>query len=172
VELIEDINQFSDELSTLAPEWFLQTEGGALQRQNFGEDLELRLLARYYRMRLLPMVRVRSYHDLDLTQVSELALHNRVDGFTFLVERMPEPEWLSKAEEMVTESGITLHFVLLDPNTETATVRELSGTVGIFSGPRRITTLPLVDTGDEEELTFSTEDPDMVILMSKGVQAP
>lgn len=170
--LIEEITRLSDELSTLAPEWFLQTEQGELKRQNLGEDLEIRLLARYYRMRLLPMVRMRSYRSLDLNRVSELALHNRVDGFTFLVDRMPEPEWLEEAEDMVTASGITLHFVVLDRHTGKATARELCGSVGIFSGPGRISTLPMVDTGDGEALTFSNEDPDMVILMSKGVETP
>lgn len=170
--LVEEISRLAGELSTLAPEWFQQTEEGELRRMEFGEVLELRLLARYYRMRLLPLARLRSYRDLNLDRVSEVALQNRVDGFTFLVERMPDPEWLQEAEEMVTASGITLHFVLMDTRTGKAAFRELCGTVGIFSGPRRITTLPLLDTGDPGAFSFSDQDPDMVLFMSKGVNRP
>jgi tetratricopeptide (TPR) repeat protein len=171
-DLIEEINQLSGDLSTLAPEWFLQTDQGELMRQEFANDLELRLLARYHRMRLLPMVRLSSYRTLKLEQLAEVTLRNRVDGFTFLVERMPDPAWLEEAEAMVTDAGITLHFVLLDSRTQLTTFREVCGTLGIFSGPRRILTFPLRISGESGAFDFSIEDPDMVIYMTKGVKTP
>src|SRR5690606_18936040 len=114
-------------------------------RLKFKEDQELRLMSRYYRMRLLPMLRIRSYRALDLNQLGEIALRERVDGFTLIVERMPEPDWLASAQALVMDSGITLHFVLLDPQTGKASFRELCANVGVFPGPRRVQTLSLVN---------------------------
>jgi tetratricopeptide (TPR) repeat protein len=152
-------------LSTLAPEWFSQGEQGDLRRLDVSEDLELRLLARYYRMRLLPLVRVRSYRVLDLKELSRRALEEKLDGFTLLVDRLPDPQWLADAEALVIQSGLTLHFVMTDRRTGKASFRELCGSVGIFPGPRRIRTLPLETVGKDWSPDFKDADPNLVLLL-------
>jgi len=170
--LTQKLNRFALELSSLAPEWYQQSDRGDIIPLRFAEDQELRLLARYYRMRLLPMLRVRSYRALDIKQVADIALKDRIDGFTLLVDRMPEPEWLKRAEDVVTDSGITLHFILLDPRTGKASFRELCGTVGLFSGPRRVKTLPLVIEKGTGALRYTDEDPNTVIYIDEMQSTP
>lgn len=166
------LNNIALELSGLAPEWYTQNEQGQLTRLNFSEDREIRLLARYYRMRLLPMLRVRSYRALDLDALSRLALNDRVDGFTLLVERMPEPDWLANAEELVTRTGISLHFILLDAQTGKASFRELCGTVGTFPGPRQIKMLDLKVGPLGGEGMFSDAGPHTILYIDEVLSTP
>ena len=170
--LFDTLNKIAVNLSTLAPEWYVQDERGGVRKSLSGEGQELRLMARYYRLRLLPLLRVRSYRALDLKEVADTALRDRVDGFTLLVDRMPEPEWLDMAENMVTDSGITLHIVLLDRRTGKASFRELCATVGIFSGPRRVKTLPLVYTSPGVDTVFSEYGDDRILFFSKPPVIP
>ncbi len=163
--LSERFTSVASELSTLAPEWYTQDDRGDLSRLVFEEDEELRLMSRYYRMRLLPMLRVRSYRALDLSELGKVALEQRVDGFTLLVERMPEPEWLEQAQMMVMKSGITLHFILLDPKTGKASFRELCGNIGVFAGPRRVRTLSLEYANSLSRNIFEDTGPDTVIYL-------
>lgn len=155
--LTNRLNRMALKLSGIAPEWYQQNERGQVSRLQTEEDREIRLLARYYRMRLLPMLKVRSYRALDLEALSDMALQDRVDGFTLLVERMPEPEWLSEAEDFVTRNGLTLQFILLDPHTRKASFREICGSVGTFPGPRRV---KMLDLRMEEEIEENLKFPD------------
>jgi hypothetical protein len=109
---------------------------------------------------------------LDIKQVADIALKDRMDGFTLLVDRMPEPEWLERAEDVVTDSGMTLHFILLDPRTGKASFRELCGTVGLFSGPRRVKTLPLKIEKGTGALRYTDEDPNTVIYIDETQFTP
>ncbi|MDF3129089.1 tetratricopeptide repeat protein [Kiritimatiellaeota bacterium B1221] len=163
--LSQKLTGLASELSTLAPEWFTQDDRGDLTRLKFEEDEELRLMSRYYRMRLLPMLRVRSYRALDLEALGKIALEQRLDGFTLLVERMPEPEWLEQAQRMVMKSGITLHFILLDNKTGKASFRELCGNIGVFAGPRRVKTLSLEYASRLSPTLFEDAGPDTVIYL-------
>jgi tetratricopeptide (TPR) repeat protein len=166
------LNRIGLELSGLAPEWYSQDERGQLNRLTAMSDREIRLLARYYRMRLLPMLKVRSYRALDLDMLSRMALQDRVDGFTLLVDRMPEPDWLSEAEDLVTRTGITLHFILLDPQTRKASFREICGTVGTFPGPRTVKMLDFQTENSIGEKMFSDADPDTIYYFDGAPLTP
>lgn len=166
--LSERLGRVANDLSTLAPEWYTQDERGKLSRLNFRGNHELRLMARYHRMRLLPMLHVRSFRALDLKQLSRLALDDRVDGFTLVVDRMPDPAWLAEAEKTVLHSGITFHFVLLDPQTQKASFRELCGNIGIFPGPRNVKTLSFINAYRKAAPVFEDTGPDAVIYLDNA----
>lgn len=154
-------------ISTLAPEWYRQGRDGELIRQAGSGYLELRLLARYYRMRLLPMVRVHSFQDLNLEAMTRQALEDKVDGFTLVVDRMPSPEWLAAIETRVIESGLTLHFVQMDPAAGKVSLREVCGTVGIFAGPRRVQLLPMQKVSKDWEPEFDNTDANSVLWLKE-----
>jgi tetratricopeptide (TPR) repeat protein len=153
-------------ISTLAPEWFTQEKDGDLIRKAGSGHLELRLLARYYRMRLLPMVRVHSPWDLDLNAMAKQALEEKVDGFTLVVDRLPDPQWLASIEPLVIESGLTLHVVQMDPVAGKVSLRELCGTVGVFAGPRRVQMLPLQKVSTDWEPGFENTDGSIVLWLN------
>jgi hypothetical protein len=113
------------------------------------------------------MVRIHSLSSLNMQELPRRALEEKLDGFTLMVDRMPDPEWLSMAEARVIQSGLTVHFVIPDHRTGRVSFRELCGSVGIFPGPRRIRSLPLKPVGEEWDPDFTEVDPSLVILLEK-----
>lgn len=133
------------ELSALAPGWYRQQENGAIAEIKTNANLDLRLLCRYYRVRLLPSVAVGDPRRLDLGQLINLAHSNRIDGLTLLVKKMPDPAWLESAEAALLNTSLTLMVVLLDENQPSALAREICAHVGLFPAPRRTLTLPVIE---------------------------
>jgi len=160
--IAEQMKAVSGHLSSLAPEWFVQNRNGDLVRQHFTSDMELRLLARYHRLRLLPMVRLRSHNSLDWSRLAEQAKAERVDGFTLIVDRIPGQQWMREAEEASVDHDLTLHVLTLDPRQTMVSFRELSGTMGLFAGPRRVQNYPLMPVSDTLKMEPSEENPDQV----------
>ncbi len=131
-------------LSALAPPWFCQQADGAIAEPKPQAHMDLRLLCRYYRVRLLPSVAVSDPHRLDFGRLIELAHTNRFDGLTLLVTKMPDPAWLAAAEESLLNTSLTIMVMLLDENQPSALVREICAHVGLFPTPRRTATLPVI----------------------------
>jgi len=131
-------------LSALAPPWYRQQDDGAIAELKPQAHMDLRLLCRYYRVRLLPSLAVSDPHRLDFGRLIELAHANRFDGLTLLVTRMPDPAWLAAAEESLLNTSLTIMVMLLDENQPAALVREICAHVGLFPTPRRTATLPVI----------------------------
>lgn len=160
------LDQVSDGVGTLAPEWFTQDLQGDLVPLEGSRNLEMQLLARYHRMKLMPMVRVTSYSNLDLESMLRQAVQDKIDGYTLLVERMPDPKWLAEVEAQVIESGISLQFLSTDRTNQRVLFRELCGTVGTFPGPRRTHMLDLEVIDYDWDTDFEDDDPNVVLLFN------
>lgn len=163
--LIRNLNRHAESFSTLAPEWYSQGPGDIVTREKYSDDLEIRLLARYHRMRFLPMMRLRDYERLSLRVLTEIADRDGVDGFTLVVERMPPPDWFAAAQEALLSTGLTLHFVLPDPATGRASFRELCPVVGVFPGARRQRPLSFSRTGLGNGIEFTEQDPHTILMI-------
>jgi len=116
-------------------------------------------------------VRVHSYRKLDIREMSLPALEDKLDGYTLLVDRLPDPDWLAEIEMSVIETGITLHFIKNDPVTGKVSFRELCGPVGTFPGPRRVRTLGYQRIDHDWDPDFQDEDPDEVLVW-EGMARP
>lgn len=169
---IEKLNRVGKKFSTLAPEWYRQLENGKIVARDNTAKEEVRLISRYHRIRLLPLVIIHSPREVDLNQLAEMALEDRMDGFTLQMNRMPDPDWMDVAEAVTVQYGITMHLILLDELANKATFREVSGNVGIFSGPRTIKTLPLVNGSENQLPVFSESDPDSIVYFSEPPNTP
>lgn len=166
------LNQSARELNSIAPEWYMQNEQGEVVGLPHRSDQEIRLLARYHRIQLLPMLRVRSYRALDLVDMAALALKERVDGFTLLVERMPEPEWMERAGEIVNGTGMKLHFILIDQANRKAAFREMSASAGTFPGPRNVKMLELLTNPPLNNHRISDTDPHAIYYLETATLTP
>lgn len=130
-------------VSSVAPRWYLVGPEGRVLRQPGSEDSELRLLSRYYRARIMPVLSGGAPETLDWEQAFAVARAERLDGFTLLVRKMPDPVWVQRMEERLITQGVSLHLVLLEPGGRRAQVRELCPLVSLFPGPRHPRLLPL-----------------------------
>jgi hypothetical protein len=153
-------------LTSLAPQWYEQHVDGTVGQQPDLPGLKLRLLARYYRLRLLPAVRIRHPYLLDLQQLQELAVKDRLDGFTLVLDRTPDPEWLEKVEKTISVSSITLHVLQLDPMAKKGLLMEFCPTVGLFPGARHPHPLPLYRHTQAVEMTELDSKQNMILQFS------
>ncbi len=166
---IQRLKSRMHELSALAPAWYRQQPDGAIAEIKTNANLDLRLLCRYYRVRLLPSVAVGDPRRLELGQLIALAHSNRTDGLTLLVQKMPDPAWLAAAEQTLLNTTLTLMIVLLDENQPSALVREICAHVGLFPAPRRTRMLPAIEppatSAVEENSPIDPEAPNAVLLL-------
>lgn len=148
-EEAENINLLQSrmrELSALTPAWYQQHKNGKISKTDARPNMDLRLLSRYYRVRLLPSIRVADPYLLDLDSVINTAYSDHVDGFVLMVKKMPDPDWIAIAETALLNSNLTLLLLLLDPNLSSAQTREICSQVGLFPAPRQMMTLPVIES--------------------------
>ncbi len=133
--------------SMLAPDWYLHLGDGRIVRKPGARDQELRLLSRYHRTRLMPLLQTRGLHGIDWDRLGRLAARDRLDGFTIKVDKMPDPDWIMAMEARLVSLGYGLNLVLIEPDGRQALFRELVPFVGLFPGARRAHALPVYEAG-------------------------
>lgn len=130
--------------AALIPDWYRQTAANRILTSLPEPDLELRLLSRYFRTRLLPLVRVHNPNSLPLPDLATLARDQQLDGFTLLLSRFPDPETSRRLSDFAIREGLALNFLVAHPDQQHAQFEEHFSGVGLFSGPRISRTLPLL----------------------------
>lgn len=151
-EMLEMTKHYTRELQVISPQWFVQEINGRVRLDISERYPNLRMMTRFHHIRLMPGVRAASHRTLDLAQLAELAAEQQVYGFTLYFARMPPKEWFEAAEEFVADKKLSLLAVHIKEHDGEVDIREVSPYVGLFSGARRIRTLPLkqmVDSRDE-----------------------
>ncbi len=142
-------------LHVVAPLWFTHDSDGSVRADYREEYRNLRMLARFYQIRLMPAIRAVTTRMLDVGDLIALAEEENVDGFTLLFARMPGEEWFNEVERALIGSHISLLAARVGEQ-DTIQVRELCPRVGLFSGRRAVQTLPLISIPSD---THETEQP-------------
>ncbi len=144
-EMAKLIRERTSTLNAMSPPWFFQDIGGRVRSENLLTMTETRLLARYYQIRLLPLIRSASPRTLNPAELPQLAQEAKVDGFVLLFPRLPDDAWFARAEEALLDSGLSFIALQLNENQEVVQLREFGPAITLFSGPRESHTLPVVD---------------------------
>ncbi|MCF7838175.1 MAG: tetratricopeptide repeat protein [Candidatus Marinimicrobia bacterium] len=144
-ETLEALKPFSREISALAPPWYVQGLDGVVRPDYPTDPVNLRIFARYYRMRLLPVIRGALLRGLDLDALEQLALAERVDGFTLEVNQMPPEAAIREMCQQLVGRSFSLMLSYHNITDNVVTLRELNCGVGLFAGARRPRTLPAWD---------------------------
>lgn len=140
-------------LHAVAPLWFTHDGDGSVRADNREDYRNLRILTRFYQIRLMPAIRAVTTRMLDVEDLIALAEEENVDGFTLLFARMPGEEWFKEAERALIGSNVSLLAARVGED-DTIQLRELCPRVGLFSGRRTNRTLPLVGIpSDTQEKT-------------------
>lgn len=127
--------------SVVAPFWYAQALSGDIVRLPTADDIEIRLLSRYYRARLLPLVKLRDPLQVSWDDLVREARREKLDGFTIPVARMPPPAWIEAAQKRMVDEALSIHLVLPDPDGRFVAVQEIAPYAGLFSGGRRARTM-------------------------------
>lgn len=128
--------------SVLAPYWYVLGLDGSPFLLPTAQDAEIRLLSRYYRARLLPLIRVRDLTELSWEALIETARRDRLDGFTLPVDKMPPPAWIHDVEEKMVDASLSLILLQPDARTRRVNIMEISPYVSLFTGGRRQWAVP------------------------------
>ncbi|MDZ4197950.1 MAG: hypothetical protein U1E27_01550, partial [Kiritimatiellia bacterium] len=142
-DLLQILKPHARHLSALIPRWFVQEVDGTLRKETRGENTDLRIFCRYYRLRLMPLVRSGSPLTLDIPSMIQMAQSENLDGFTLHVARMPPDEWFNKVQESLIGSGIHFQVFAIDEEGRRVILREASAGFGLFPGRRIERILPL-----------------------------
>ncbi len=143
-DCIQALQPWTRAMNAIAPPWFAQEEDGAIRREITGDFTDLRILCRYYQIRLLPCVRAAVLRTLKIPDMLAVAQGLELNGFTLLVSRMPGAEWCEQLERRLLGTGLTIMVMRIDKDQGMAEVREFCPFSGMFAGPRRMRTLPLI----------------------------
>ena len=137
----EDVDTLLDQLrpefgsiSDLSPRWFHISPNG-LWTETLGEDEQLlRLFARYCRMRLVPAIEVSSPDVLTGVDLLAAAEKYDVEGFTIIVDRMPDSAWFEKLESELTGTSLLMLVMAVDPMSSSGQLRGIGKGASAFKG--------------------------------------
>ncbi len=162
--LVDKLKGNSTQLTVFSPNWFFQDVKGDL-RSEIDFDLPgVRLLTRYYKIRLYPLIRSSSTNSLKVEQLVQLAEANKVEGFTLDFARMPDEEWFAKMEDELVGTGIGLLVIRVDSHDNIAEVRELGSILSLTAGKR--------ETKEFEMVNFSKMEKPIIPVLESMPQPP
>jgi hypothetical protein len=144
--LVDKIKPNTGRLAVFSPNWFFQDTGGEIRSQLTFNLPGVRLLTRYYKIRLYPLVRSASARTLDVSQLVNMANSTKVSGFTLEFSRMPDEEWFEGVENELLGTGIGLLAIRIDSNDQIVEVRELGSDSSLIAGARTVRRMPLIRT--------------------------
>lgn len=152
--MLENLRRFMDGAMAAMPDWYAEGADGRWERNPHAEDMELRMLARFQRARLLPVIRLQPEGVFNWDEAERIAARDRLDGFTIPVYKMPSPDWIRAAEAEAVERDLIINLLLWEPGGQRVRVREITPYVGLLPGPRRFQPLQVVT---EEDLAAGSD---------------
>lgn len=159
-EMVEHVKPNTDRLSVVSPIWYFQDINGEIRAETDGEFPNLRLLTRYYKIRLLPVIRSVSARTLDVDRLIALARENKLEGFTLSFTRLPDEEWFQRVEAKLVGTGIHLLAMQVNETRGVAEFREMGSSSNLFAGAHDVKSLRLVDlSGNANSLVSAIEPP-------------
>lgn len=154
---VEQLKKRIGACSAVAPYWYKEDREGRLQPLPFAGDQEVRLLSRFYRTRLMPVVRLRNPLAPDWDRLVDLVHGELLDGVTLMVPKMPSPEWIEQAERHAVQTGIAINLLLFEPNRQSALLREVAPGGGLFAGARKARRLPIIEAFEPADITIHSD---------------
>lgn len=124
-----EVNRISD----LAPAWFRIVADGSWQATLGSDEPLLRLFARYYRVRLLPIVTVDGGATVNAEDLLKAASRYNVDGFVLSFPVLPDAKWFENAEGVLGASNIKVIAVALDSEKGIGQMRGIAAGADLLS---------------------------------------
>ena len=152
-DLLDSIHKALPTISDVSPEWFSVDEDGRWHSQVHPESDFYRIFARYYRLRLTPIVRVSRGADIDPQDLILLTRTHGFAGFILLFDRMPDDPWFEKMNQQLNIPGLDLIAV----STADETVRGIAGSSTLFSRADDANPINLVRYRDLDDTSVAAE---------------
>ncbi len=166
-EANDELNQLRMRLGTItdfSPDWFAIDEDGTWSSEPSVDDDFFRLFSRYYRIRLVPTVRVAHGAKVLPEDILTVTRTHNFDGLVLLFEVMPPESWFDRMDRELGSPGLDLLAVALDDLSEVASMRGIAASKTLFQGAGTINDVPVVECRDDT-VARETPDDERVILL-------
>jgi tetratricopeptide (TPR) repeat protein len=162
-DLLRQLNAMPYAFSIMAPRWFRQNAEGQLIHQIGADEMMVRVFTLFYRMRLLPMVEMRT-PNITGELLAQTAKDSRVPGFILLFPEMPPPAWFEKIERELETSPLDIIVVVLDKQHNVAYARNVCLGYGVFPESDQTRIIQLEYWGDDNGEEASPDDDSLLWL--------
>ena len=105
---LEDLRPYMTRLSAVAPVWFRQKADGSVDPQPEEQGDLARMLAGYYRLRLLPVVDLPFRSEVPTEQIIACARSNNLAGVLVRCRMMPGQEWFDRMQQMLETNPVNV----------------------------------------------------------------
>jgi len=170
--IVNNLKRNLDSLSMISPAWFFQDTSGTIKPRTDLDYPRTRLMSRYYKIRLFPMVLSAISDTLDIQNLVSIARASKLDGFTLSFLNMPGERWFESVENQLIGTGIGLVALHVDEDGNLAEIRELGDVQTLQSGPRRVRDYPIIDLTGKTEPVLNNLEPDPTKPMADSDQRP
>ncbi|MFH1969736.1 MAG: tetratricopeptide repeat protein, partial [Verrucomicrobiota bacterium] len=160
---LRQLNAMHYAFSIMAPRWFRQNPEGQLIHQIGADEMMVRIFSLYYRMRLLPMVEMRT-PEISGELLAKTAKDNHVQGFILLFPEMPPPAWFERLERELETTPLDIVAVVLDKQNHVAYMRNVRLGYGVFPESDQTRIIQLEYWGDDEGEEASPDDDSLLWL--------
>jgi tetratricopeptide (TPR) repeat protein len=147
---LENLQQQLGSVTDFSPDWFAIDESGSWSSQSSVDDDFFRLYSRYYRIRLVPTVRVAAGAEVLPEDILTVTRTHNFDGLVLLFESMPKEDWFERMDRELGSPGLDLLAVAFDDLSKEGSMRGIAASRTLFQGAGIIEGVPVVDCQDPE----------------------
>ena len=97
-----------ERLSAVAPVLFAQQPDGTIPTTPLADIMPFRMFCAYHRLRLIPVVALDFYSDVDPATLVNIILKNRLSGLILLVRSAPTPDWYEQTTALLEKTTADL----------------------------------------------------------------
>ncbi len=162
-----ELNQLRKRLGAItdfSPDWFAIDETGSWSSEPSVDDDFFRLFSRYYRIRLVPTVRVAHGAKVLPEDILTVTRTHNFDGLVLLFENMPPEEWFDRMDRELGSPGLDLLAVALDDISDVASMRGIAASRTLFQGAGTIDDVPVIECR-EDAAASDADGNDRAILL-------
>jgi len=146
-------------LTDISPDWFSIDPAGSWNSHVKEESDFFRLFARYYRLRLTPVVRVSPKAVIAADDIITVCRTHGFDGLVLLFDTMPGESWFDAMDHDLNAPGIDVIAV-----AGGTTIRGIASSRTLFRKHGSAVPLLLVNTAREDEQTEARQTTDPVMF--------
>lgn len=167
--ILEMLTPYVGLISAVCPLWFDQAENGEIKKLSGEEETIVRMLARYNRLRLLPVIAVAEETELNGLTLANLAVKNNVYGFVLLLRSLPAEEWFARLAQELEHYPLDITALVIDEDRNIVQVGAINLGIGLFAGAQKTRWLHLLKPTKEqiEEGEVQEAVGDCIISFSK-----
>jgi tetratricopeptide (TPR) repeat protein/peptidoglycan/xylan/chitin deacetylase (PgdA/CDA1 family) len=136
-------------ITDFSPDWFAIDAKGGWSSQAGVDDDFFRLFSRYYRVRLVPTVRVAHGAEVLPEDILTVTRTHNFDGLVLLFETMPPESWFERMDRELGSPGLDLLAVGMDDLSDVASMRGIAASRTLFQGAGIINDVPVVECRDD-----------------------